>query len=100
MKCVVLKRRHDGDNPCCHFRRQKEEKMGIENQADRVGHGLYLRVESPTSEGRRKVFGQRLHINGEQVDIEFGDFPTVSLAEAKTKAAANYQEVEEGRDPR
>ena len=33
--------------------------MRIENQADRVGYGLYLRVESHTSKGRRKVFGQR-----------------------------------------
>ena len=38
---------------------RSEAPQALENQADRVGYGLYLRVESPISKGRRKVFGQR-----------------------------------------
>ena len=59
------------------------------------GHGLYLNV---TRAGSRS-WVQRIVIAGRRRDIGLGPFPTVSLARARTLAAANRTVVAEGRDP-
>ena len=59
------------------------------------GDGLYLRV---TNTGSRS-WALRIVINGRRREIGLGAFPTVSLARARTIAAANRAAVAEGRDP-
>ena len=59
------------------------------------GDGLYLNV---TRTGSRS-WVQRIVIEGRRRDIGLGSFPTVSLARARSLAAANRTVVAEGRDP-
>ncbi len=59
------------------------------------GDGLYLNV---TRAGSRS-WVQRIVIAGRRRDIGLGPFPTVSLARARTLAAANRTAVAEGGDP-
>ena len=59
------------------------------------GEGLYLNV---TRAGSRS-WVQRISIEGHRREIGLGAFPTISLARARTLAAANRTAVAEGRDP-
>lgn len=59
------------------------------------GDGLYLTVSPRGS----KSWVQRIMIDGRRRDIGLGGFPTVSLAQARLRAADNRQAVAEGRDP-
>ena len=59
------------------------------------GDGLYLHV-APSG---TKSWVQRIVINDKRRDIGLGSYPTVSLAQARSLAAANRSAVSEGRDP-
>ena len=59
------------------------------------GDGLYLNVAAAGS----KSWVQRIVIEGKRRDIGLGSFPTVSLAQARSLAAANRVAVTEGRNP-
>ena len=66
----------------------------------RGGHGLSLLVK-PSSTGRvRRIWCQRLRIDGKAVDLGIGSFPVTTLAEARAKALANRRSIEHGQDPR
>ncbi len=59
------------------------------------GGGLHLYI----SKAGRKSWVQRITIHGRRRDIGLGGFPSVSLAQAREKAADNRAVVAEGRDP-
>lgn len=59
------------------------------------GAGLYLTVAPAGS----KSWVQRIMINGRRRDLGLGGYPAVSLAHARSVAAANRTAVAEGRDP-
>ena len=59
------------------------------------GAGLYLYVTKSGS----KSWIQRIVVNGRRRDIGLGGYPTIGLAEARTRAAANRVVVAEARDP-
>jgi integrase len=59
------------------------------------GAGLYLYVTKSGS----KSWVQRIVVNGRRRDIGLGGYPTIGLAEARTRAAANRVVVAEARDP-
>ena len=59
------------------------------------GGGLYL-VIRPTGS---KSWVQRLVVDGRRRDIGLGGYPTVPLARARERAAANRTAVADGRDP-
>ena len=59
------------------------------------GEGLYLNVARSGS----KSWVQRITINDRRHDIGLGGYPTVSLAQARRRAAENRTAVSDGRDP-
>ena len=59
------------------------------------GGGLHLYI----SKAGRKSWVQRITIDGRRRDIGLGGFPSVSLAQAREKAADIRAAVAEGRDP-
>ncbi len=59
------------------------------------GGGLHLYI----SKAGRKSWVQRITIDGRRRDIGLGAFPTVSLAQAREKAADNRAAVAAGRNP-
>ncbi len=59
------------------------------------GGGLHLFI----SKAGTKSWVQRITIDGRRRDIGLGGSPTVSLAQARSKAADNRTAVAEGRDP-
>ena len=59
------------------------------------GGGLHLYI----SKAGRKSWVQRITVHGRRRDIGLGGFPSVSLAQARDKAADNRAVVAEGRDP-
>ena len=59
------------------------------------GNGLYLRVDP--SGARRWL--QRIVINGRRRNLGLGEWPDVSLAEARERAAANLRAARSGVDP-
>ncbi len=59
------------------------------------GGGLHLYI----SKAGRKSWVQRITIDGRRRDIGLGGFPSVSLAQAREKAADNRAAIAEGRDP-
>ena len=59
------------------------------------GDGLYLNV----SGGGTKSWVQRISIDGRRRDVGLGGYPTVSLAQARRRAADNRSAVADGRDP-
>ena len=59
------------------------------------GGGLYLNVSSSGS----KSWVQRIVVDRRRRDIGLGSYPAVSLAQARSLAAANRAAVAEGRDP-
>ena len=62
---------------------------------DAGGDGLYLNV----ARGGSKSWMQRITIAGRRRDIGLGSFRRVTLADARTAAAANREAVASGRDP-
>ena len=66
----------------------------------RGGYGLYLRVHK-TKIGRiSKSWGQRVRVGGKLTNLGLGSFPVISLKEARARALANRQRIEQGHDPR
>ena len=59
------------------------------------GEGLYLNIALAGS----KSWVQRIRINGRRLDKGLGGFPTITLAEARRKAAHNKRLVADGIDP-
>lgn len=59
------------------------------------GGGLYLRVSA--TGGKSWVF--RYQVDGKRRDMGLGPFPDVSLAEARSKAAAHRSQRRDGADP-
>ena len=59
------------------------------------GGGLHLFI----SKAGRKSWVHRITIDGRRRDIGLGGFPSVSLAQAREKAAANRTAIAGGRDP-
>ena len=66
----------------------------------RGGYGLSLLVKPRANGGLRKVWCQRLRINGKLVDLGLGAYPIVTLAEARAAALANRRATFKGIDPR
>ena len=66
----------------------------------RGGFGLYLRVYGTASGRVGRSWGQRLRINGRVTCLGLGSYPAVTLKEARRRALANAQAVQEGDDPR
>ena len=67
------------------------------------GNGLSLLVKKRARGGVSKSWAQRVRISGlqgKQVNIGLGAYPTVTLAEARDKAAKNWRAATQGRDPR
>ena len=60
-------------------------------EPSRHGDGLYLHV-APSG---TKSWVQRIEINEKRRDIGLGSYPTVSLAQARSLAAANRSAVSE-----
>ena len=66
----------------------------------RGSYGLSLLVK-PTSNGRTsKTWSQRVRIHGRVCMVGLGEYPRVTLAEARQKCVDNRREVDRGRDPR
>ena len=62
----------------------------------RVDPGLYLRVR----ENGHKSWVQRIGVNGRRSDITLGQFPHITVAEARQQAARNRLDIADGRrDP-
>ena len=59
------------------------------------GDGLHLFI----SKAGGKSWVQRITIDGRRRDIGLGGYPTVSLAQARKRAAANREAIGDGRDP-
>ena len=59
------------------------------------GDGLHLFI----SKAGVKSWVQRITIDGRRRDIGLGGYPTVSLAQARKRAAANREAIGDGRDP-
>ena len=68
--------------------------------ADRGSHGLAVRVRPTKRKGLSKTWIQRIRIDGKVTYLGLGSYPTVSLDEARQRARANWEAVQEGRDPR
>ena len=66
----------------------------------RGGFGLSLLVRPRAGGGVRKIWAQRLTIDGKPVDIGLGPYPVVTLKEARDAALENRRAVWQGRDPR
>ena len=59
------------------------------------GGGLNLRVEDSAT----KYWFQRVTIDGKRRNLGLGEYPAISLAEARKAALANARMIREGRDP-
>ena len=66
----------------------------------RGGNGLSLLVKTTASGRISRSWTQRLRIYGRPCDIGLGEFPQVSLLEARGKALYNVKAVKQGIDPR
>ena len=64
------------------------------------GNGLSLLVKTGWQGRVTKSWAQRLRINGEPFNIGLGEFPLVTLTEARDKAFENRRAVAAGSDPR
>ena len=66
----------------------------------RGGFGLSLLVK-PTANGRTsRTWSQRLRIAGKPFNIGLGQYPLLTLSEARAAALSNARSVKQGRDPR
>lgn len=59
------------------------------------GDGLYLVVRPSGS----KAWVHRVKVNGRRRDIGLGGYPSVTLAQARERLAANRHEIADGKDP-
>jgi hypothetical protein len=59
------------------------------------GHGLYLLVE-PTGKKRWRM---SFHLRGRESTVAFGDYPDMSLADARQQCLNTNQLIREGIDP-
>ena len=59
------------------------------------GDGLHLFI----SKARGKSWVQRITVDGRRRDIGLGGYPTISLAQARMRAADNREAIANGRDP-
>ena len=66
----------------------------------RGGHGLRLRVRERTTGGVSKYWFQRLRVHGQVINLGLGNYPVLSLAEARALALANRRQAAKGQDPR
>ena len=64
------------------------------------GHGLSLLVKAGWGGRPAKSWSQRLRINGQPFNLGLGQYPVVTLAEAREKALENRRAVAQGTDPR
>ena len=75
-------------------------RPGRYGDGGRGSHGLYLRVWHRTNGRVGKAWAQRIRVHGKPTNLGLGTYPAVTLVEARRRALANRQAVEEGRDPR
>ena len=66
----------------------------------RGSFGLSLLVKQGSTGRASKSWTQRVLMGGKYTSIGLGNYPLVTLAEAREKALANRREIEHGRDPR
>lgn len=66
----------------------------------RGGYGLSLLVRATRNGRLSKTWSQRLYINGKPAMVGLGNYPIVTLAEARAKCVENRRAVEQGRDLR
>ena len=66
----------------------------------RGGFGLTLLVQPSKRHGFCKSWGQSVRINGRRTTIGLGNYPLVTLAQARERALENARAISEGRDPR
>ena len=64
------------------------------------GFGLSLLVKTRRYDGVAKSWSQRLWIDGGPVNVGLGQYPIVTLSEARARALDNRRMVERGEDPR
>ena len=64
------------------------------------GFGLSLLVKTRKYDGVAKSWSQRLWIDGGPVNVGLGQYPIVTLSEARARALDNRRMVERGEDPR
>ncbi len=67
---------------------------------NRGGYGLSLLVRVRKNGRVAKYWTQEVRVRGRKTSLGLGVYPIVTLAEARRRALANRQAVEEGRDPR
>lgn len=70
-----------------------------ESITERGRHGDGFGLDLYVAPGGSKSWVQRIVVDGRRRDLGLGGFPVVSLARARTMAAANRTAVAEGRDP-
>ena len=75
-------------------------KPGTYGDGGRGGNGLELRVFIRVLGILVRVFQQRLRVDGKQIRVQIGEYPDVSLAEARDIAVENARLAREGIDPR
>ena len=75
-------------------------ESGTYGDGGRGGRGLELRVFVRANGVLSKVFQQRLRVNGKQITVGIGEYPTVLLEMARDIAFENAQGARDGIDPR
>ena len=76
--------------------RKIKSKLEPGRHYDHGGSGLHLHVRKTGS----KAWVQRIRLDGKYVDLGLGNYPSVTLSQAREKAWANKAVVAEGKDPR
>ena len=66
----------------------------------RGGYGLSLLVKATRNGRLSKTWSQRLYIGGKPAMVGLGNYPIVTLAEARAKCVKNRRAIEQGRDLR
>ncbi|MYI75541.1 MAG: tyrosine-type recombinase/integrase [Acidobacteria bacterium] len=66
----------------------------------RGGFGLALDVRERAGGGIRRMWTQRIRVNGHATNLGLGAYPVVTLAGARAAALSNARAVQQGRDPR
>ena len=75
-----------------------ETKIGRHSDGRR-GNGLSLLIKPAADGGLRKVWTQRVHVNGRWRNLGLGRYPIVTLSEAREQALANARDAYQGIDP-
>jgi integrase len=76
--------------------RKIKGKLDPGRHYDHGGSGLHLHVRESGS----RAWVQRIRLDGKYVDLGLGNYPSVTLSQAREKARANKALVAEGKDPR